>query len=566
MMTSASRASAPSDLSPGDRIAERLLAGPLTVLVGFVCLMQLITWVPHYLTWPLWADHDAFASLARSWEAGLLPYRDLYCNQFPGAIYLFWILGRVAGWGGSAAIYAFDAGAVIVLGLGMLAWSRRLGGTILPGLIGYLCFLSYYLTLDYSLAAQRDWHAPFFAVAGLLILQTYPGRVVAPTTSAAMTAMAILIRPHAVLFLPAVALQLAGEMRAGSGGRRAAVWASSFLATILLGFAPLLVVGIMPDFLAGVARNNAWGQGGGGSRPAAILAGLFGQLDTFAYLVVPMAIFLVPRSDRKQRLAAAVWVAAFLVVLLYRPIHPRNHAYLKIPLAVVFAVNVGVLTQWLLSARRVPASFRLLSVLLLLGIGCRTRPEFSTIRPSLRVAAGTMRGKAPENSQTPPGYRHGTVATSAFYEWSDYRAMLDYLQHLPSKDTKIANAPKGDPAVLGILGRLSAFPTEGISWLWMANPGHEAHFAQALEGAPDSVVVWSPGEAGPDPSFKIELIESAIRSLYEPEARFGSRIEVWRRKARTRSGDRHAGRPGLPRGRLASQPTWKVDPRPGRGV
>jgi hypothetical protein len=531
MTTSARPAASPPDLSPGDRLAERLLAGPLTVLVGCVCLMQLVTWVPHYLTWPLWADHDAFASLARGWEAGLLPYRDLYCNQFPGAIYLFWILGRVAGWGGSASIYAFDAGAVIVLGLGMLAWSRRLGGTILPGLIGYLCFLSYYLTLDYSLAAQRDWHAPFFAVMGLLILQTYPGRVVAPSTSAAMTAMAILIRPHAILFLPAMALQLVGEMREGSGSRRPAVWASAFLATTLLGFAPLLVSGIMPDFLAGVARNNnTWTQGGGGGRAVAILAGLFGQFDTFAYLVVPMAIFLVPRSDRRQRLAAAVWVSAFLLVLLYRPIHPRNHDYLKIPLAVVFAVNVGVLTQWLLSARRVPASFRLLSVLLLLGLGCRTRPEFCKLRPSLWAAADTMRGKAPESSQMPPGYRHGTVLTSAFYAWSDYRATLDYLQNLPSKDTRVANALKGDPAVVGILGRLSAFPTEGISWLWMANPGHEDRFAKALEGEPDSVVVWSPGETGPDPAFKIELIESAIRRLYEPEARFGS-IEVWRRKS-----------------------------------
>ena len=255
MMTSASRASAPSDLSPGDRIAERLLAGPATVLVASVCLMQLVTWVPHYLTWPLWADHDVFATLARGWAAGQLPYRDLYTNQFPGAIYLFYILGRVTGWGGSASIYAFDAGAVIVLGLALTVWSKRLAGTILPGLIGYLCFLSYYLTLDYSLAAQRDWHAPFFAVLSLLILQTWPGRIAAPATSAVSMAIALLIRPHAVLFLPAVALQFAGEMRVGSGVRRPAVWTSSFLVATLLGFAPLVVSGILPDFLAGVAQQ-----------------------------------------------------------------------------------------------------------------------------------------------------------------------------------------------------------------------------------------------------------------------------------------------------------------------
>ena len=103
------------------------------------------------------------------WDAGLLPYRDLYCNQFPGAIYLFWILGRIAGWGGSAAIYAVDAGAIVLLGVGLVLWSHRLFGRALPGIVGYLSFLSYYLALDYSHAAQRDWHAPLFAVLGLLI-------------------------------------------------------------------------------------------------------------------------------------------------------------------------------------------------------------------------------------------------------------------------------------------------------------------------------------------------------------------------------------------------------------
>src|SRR5689334_21522636 len=74
MTTTASTASAPPDPAtslpaspesdglieptPGDRLSERLLAGPVTVLLGLVCLVQLLTWIPHYLTWPLWADHD----------------------------------------------------------------------------------------------------------------------------------------------------------------------------------------------------------------------------------------------------------------------------------------------------------------------------------------------------------------------------------------------------------------------------------------------------------------------------------------------------------------------------
>jgi hypothetical protein len=538
MTTSARPAASPSELST-DRLAERLLAGPATVLLGVVCLLQLLTWLPHYLTWPLWADHDAFATLARGWEAGQLPYRDLACNQFPGLIYLFWILGRVAGWGNGASIYTFDAGTVLLLGLALILWSKRLFGTLLPGVVGYLCFLSYYLSLDYSLAAQRDWHAPFFAVLGILLLQTWEGRTAAPAFSAAAVATAILIRPHAVLFLPALALQLIGEMQISRGVRRSAVWTSSFLLTILLGLAPLASSGLLLDFLTGVTANNSSGQHGI-ARLAAVLAGLFNQLDTFAYVVVALAVVLMPKGDPRRASTAAVWVAAFLMVLLYRPIHPRNHAYLALPLAVVFAVNVGVLTDMLLSARRVPVSFRLLSLLLLLGASCKTRPEFCSVRSSLWAASGALRGQT--RASAPPGYRHGPVPTAAFYDWADYRATLDYLRRHPSRQAKIANALKGNPAIVGALGRISAFPAENISWIWMANRGDEERFARSLENEPDSLVVWSPGEAGPDPSFRIDRIEAAIRRLYEPDARFGA-IEVWRRKGASVGGATVAAQP-----------------------
>ena len=176
-----------------DRIARRLLAGPLTVFFGVVCLMQLATWVPHYVTWPFWADHDVFATLAKGWESGLLPYRDLYCNQFPGEIYLFWVLGRLGG-SGTSPLYVFDAGAILMLGLILLVWSKRLLGGLLPGIIGYLCFLSYYLCLDYTLAATRDWHTPLLAVVGIQILQTWKGGIVAPAISAVATGLALAIR------------------------------------------------------------------------------------------------------------------------------------------------------------------------------------------------------------------------------------------------------------------------------------------------------------------------------------------------------------------------------------
>ena len=213
--------------APGDRLSEKLLAEPVTVLLGLICLMQLATWIPHYLTWPLWADHDVFTTLARGWQAGVLPFRDLACNQFPGAIYLCWILGRIAGWGNSMAIYAFDAAAIILLGIGLVLWSRHLFGRALPGIVGYLSFLSYYLAFDYTHAAQRDWYTPLFVVLGLLILQTSRGTFLAPAVAGASMSIAMCFRPHAALFLPAVALQLMAEIRDGGSLRRTAVWGLS---------------------------------------------------------------------------------------------------------------------------------------------------------------------------------------------------------------------------------------------------------------------------------------------------------------------------------------------------
>ena len=43
------------------------------------------------------------------WDAGLKPYRDLIGNNFTGSIYLFWMVGKLCGWGNSLAYNAFDA-------------------------------------------------------------------------------------------------------------------------------------------------------------------------------------------------------------------------------------------------------------------------------------------------------------------------------------------------------------------------------------------------------------------------------------------------------------------------
>jgi len=73
----------PAAVPLAERIAARVLNGPLTLALLGLCGVQLATWVPHYLTWPWFADHDVFATLAIGWEHGQLPYRDLIGNNFP---------------------------------------------------------------------------------------------------------------------------------------------------------------------------------------------------------------------------------------------------------------------------------------------------------------------------------------------------------------------------------------------------------------------------------------------------------------------------------------------------
>lgn len=83
--------------SPLERFAEFALSWPLAAGLGILCLWEILAWGPNYLTWPLWADHDVFATAATSWEAGTPPYREFYGNNFPGTIYLFWLFGKLFG-------------------------------------------------------------------------------------------------------------------------------------------------------------------------------------------------------------------------------------------------------------------------------------------------------------------------------------------------------------------------------------------------------------------------------------------------------------------------------------
>src|SRR6185369_3725828 len=148
------------------------------------------------------------------------------------------------------------------LGAVLLGWSRRRLGGLLPGLVGYLAFLSYYLGLDYAHAAQRDWQGPFFAVLGVLAVQGWPGRGGRLASALAMAA-AVTFRPQTVLLLPAMVLAIDASARAageplGKSVRPLAAWGAAFAVFLAAAFAPLAAAGVLGDFVRGV-RLAAYG-------------------------------------------------------------------------------------------------------------------------------------------------------------------------------------------------------------------------------------------------------------------------------------------------------------------
>ncbi|MEO6810566.1 MAG: hypothetical protein ABI353_15735 [Isosphaeraceae bacterium] len=510
-----------------DQVAARVLGRPLTVMVAALCLLQLATWVPHYLTWPWYSDHDVFANAARQWDRGRLPYRDTLGNNFPGEIYLFFGLGKVFGWGKTWPLFAVDAALVGALGLMLILWSRRRFGKGLPGLAGLVTFLGYYLALDSSQVAQRDWHAPAFMVLGLLAAQTWPNRA-GRTLAAIGAALALSIRPQSVLLLPAMLMVVAEPGgRPVDRVRRVLEWGLLVAALVGLTMLPLVFAGVWADFVKSVRQAAP-----GGSYSRWALSSFRAEMQrqllmAKLWAVVVPVVLLSSRAEPNVRFTVRIWLVALVGVLLYKPISPRPHAYLDHPLALVWSVNLGVLVGLLGDVRLGSSTMRLTAIVLALGLQATGRPRFCNMNRSLTAPAVFIQGLEPEAA--PLGYvRNLDVSNSKPYPWKDYRSMLEAIRGTPP-GTRVANALSAYPALNGLTDPLPAFPAESVAWLRLVRPEDEAQFARALETDHDAVVVWDPGSPAIGDEYRYKKIKNVIERDYECASRFGS-IEIWKRR------------------------------------
>ncbi len=526
----------PTATGPLERIAAWILRGPLVVSLVVLCLAQLATWAPHYLTWPWHVDFDVLATLARGWTEGKLPYRDLRCDNFPGAIEQFWIVGHLFGRGATWSFYACDVGLLLAwLGL-LLTWSRVRLHAVLPGAVAAAFVLTHYLASDLTCVAQRDWHAPMLALAAIMICELSAGAA-SIAFAAALTACACAIRPQVVLFLPAIALALAQTRRAAGGGAIAVgrgwlvgvAWLAVDLAAL---FAPLYLGGIFGDFQRGVGRA-LYGRPYNHVGLMHIARRLLLQALVARNLLIPIVLVVLYSAGRPgTRALIRTWLPALLGAWFYKPLSPSPYPYLDHPLALANAIGAGLAAAVLVDRLDVSSRVRLAALLCLIGLGVAPRPAYCGLgwtRQGLRdLSAGVM------PHRPPAGYvlDYADPATRDRV-WTSYRDAIVFLKYRTEPEAEVINLLLEPLAVCAPSERMTAMPFESLFWL-LVDAGDETAVERALEDAGPRVrVVWSPDAPPsaifPNLSAAVVRLTPVVRRNYLLEKNFGD-VEIWRRR------------------------------------
>ena len=363
--------------------------------------------------------------LAQLWDAGKLPYRDMFSTQFPGEIYIHYLLGKAFGWGNTVAYYAFDAALVIAFMMLLLAWGRQRMRTCLPGLIGCSTFLLYYVSQNTLVAGQREWHAAFLAMSSLLLLGLGTGRT-SRVVSAVAFGLALSVRPQVFLLLPAA---LAGnsmprpKLAEETGNRPPAfalVGASWRDCPSRLGFLPLVWAGVVGDFLScvKVLTQPPYNTSG----PLQVLLRMSPQKHPAALLAVaPLLVLLWDSTAATDRREALVVLAAILGILFYSAISPIRNAYHAIPQVAVAALGVTFFVTQLLRFGGQPTRLTVAAIALtFLYFGASARPlSLTALRPGKETYGLPTALRLLRSGEMAPSAPLGYFSD---YPWADHRA------------------------------------------------------------------------------------------------------------------------------------------------
>jgi hypothetical protein len=530
------------DLPHSPKFVRRAFVILECLVFGLIALLTAM-WLPHYLNWPLWPDSHAYAALALGWDLGIEPYRDVATFNFPGQIYMFWILGKVFGWGLTWPFYAADAVLIATVGAFMLGWSKRVFGECLAGAIGLLALIVVLMDLDIAQAAQRDWHSTAFVIISLLILQTGRWRL-RFVVSALSFAAGFVFRPHVVLFLPAIYMAILlecqdeNEHRLKPAIRATFAWSIIFAIGLVAGFMPLITHGLFFEFLEDLKIAKHGGTYAGMTLRTAVILFLAKFVMREHLLLIVANLTLGFRAGRDSVRIVLPWVVSLVFAMTYQSVHPISHDYLLLPLKTIYAVNLAILAALVrksLGGETLVAAGMTLSVILL---ALNKFPDECSPSASLHAVRAFLQ-RTPD-TEVPHGalkyFHEGPVDIAqrrSGYRWADYVATIDYLKDHTKPTTLVAGAFKRlpFPSLNAPAGRPSPWPGEGgTTFMLVLGLEREQSFIDSIVIAPDdTVVVWVPGEKAEADRVNFERLDSTIEELFVEEAVFGD-FHICRRK------------------------------------
>jgi hypothetical protein len=493
-------------------------------------------WAPHYLTWPLWTDHDHVLAMARGWDLGKPPWRELVTYQFPGEIELAWLVGRTSGWTWPGAYFAADLLLSLVLVFAVLRWSVRALGSWLPGLVAAVALAGFFASLPYSLAAQRDSHAMELVLLAWLLLETPPRRWPTAALSAVLYAAALLIRPHAILFAPILMGSLWSHRETTGSLRSTGAWGIIVLLGLAVGFAPVVLGGLGADFVRSLRFPSStpglyseWSL-----TQVRTVLGRFGRDGTLWLSLLASGLQASIAGGPAHRRLGRIALGFLIAACVFRIVHPVDHYYLRFPLRIVQAWALGPLTAWLVADRRVVPAFAF--GFLALAVYEAVPLRWTTLNPAASVQAigSLFSGRPP--ALAPPGAEPAFPSTTQrlyHYAWEDYQQVLAHIRTTTSTRTPVANLLSfyPYPSINGATGRPPAAPLESLVLLsWFPEFDFDAAMSRALADAPPgSLVVYDGPRIDRNLAPRLRRSLTSIGTHYEFEAIYGE-MEVWRKR------------------------------------
>ena len=515
---------------------QKFLRLPFQWILCILMALCFLLWAPHYLYWPWWMDIEHFSVSAHAWDHGIKPYRDLIDFNFPGPIYVMWVIGKLFGWDHPMAANFLDILVFSVLCFVTVRWSKRVFDSSTAGLIGNLLMARYYMSLDASRVMQRDWYVIALGIGMLMIIQmtTHLNKYL---FAGFLLAVAFVIRPYAILLVPPVVVALLLEYRGQWLKIEFAfkqVVFSGLVSSMIL-WSPLVLHGIADDFFREIFRELMYGNYDPEGRQAfhwAVYHQIASKVIFSAFCIVVPLLYLL-RNDRRKLYLVLPWVVMFVSMVFYKPMSPVMHAYTEIPLEMVAGLMVGIFWGVFENYQGVSSWFKVCLIAFWTWFYLPGIPEMLSVSSSREALVSMVSNTGLEKS--PPGWAghlkdRNNIPKSYF--WQDYQAALKFIREETSSEVRVVNFIRKQPfpTFNGPTGRLSLWPCgEGIQWLRWVHPELELEFANALKTQVPAIVIWNDREEMSQVTIKYPLIDQLIRSEYEPVARFGQ-IDIWKRR------------------------------------